>query len=144
MGLGHSHGPSVEKSDAIRLIRSAVDLGVTLFDTAEAYGPYTNEALLGEALEPVRSPDPCGEHRGARRTRRLEFHGGLHAWGNISTGDAVESEPREKLLRCCCQKVDRRRSLLASQIESGSDDSLPEPAKSETFVNRHRSEQRSV
>ena len=54
MGLNHSYGPPVEKSAAIELIRAAVDRGVTLFDTAEVYGPHINEELVGEALAPVR------------------------------------------------------------------------------------------
>ena len=54
MGLSHGYGPPTEKSEAISLIRLAVDRGVTLFDTAEVYGPYTNETLVGEALAPVR------------------------------------------------------------------------------------------
>ncbi len=54
MGLTSSYGPAADKQDAIRLIRSAVELGVTFFDTAEAYGPYRNEELVGEALAPVR------------------------------------------------------------------------------------------
>ncbi|HKP70269.1 MAG TPA: aldo/keto reductase [Pyrinomonadaceae bacterium] len=54
MGLNFAYGPGVEKDDAIALIRSAVEEGVTLFDTAEAYGPFTNEEIVGEALEPFR------------------------------------------------------------------------------------------
>lgn len=54
MGLDFSYGHKLEKHDAIALIRSAVDLGVTFFDTAEVYGPYTNEEIVGEALRPVR------------------------------------------------------------------------------------------
>ena len=54
MGLTHAYGEPVETKAGIALIRAAVDRGVTLFDTAEIYGPYTNEQLLGEALEPVR------------------------------------------------------------------------------------------
>lgn len=52
MGLSSGYGPPTDRDAAIALIRRAVELGVTLFDTAEAYGPFTNEALLGEALEP--------------------------------------------------------------------------------------------
>lgn len=48
------YGQANEKSESIALIRAAVDRGVTLFDTAEAYGPFTNEELVGEALAPVR------------------------------------------------------------------------------------------
>lgn len=54
MGLSHAYGQPVEKQQGIALIRAAVDRGVTFFDTAEVYGPYTNEELLGEALAPVR------------------------------------------------------------------------------------------
>jgi aryl-alcohol dehydrogenase-like predicted oxidoreductase len=54
MGLSFAYGPATEKGAAIKLLRSAVDLGVTFFDTAEAYGPYANEELLGEALGQVR------------------------------------------------------------------------------------------
>jgi aryl-alcohol dehydrogenase-like predicted oxidoreductase len=54
MGLSHAYGRPVEKSQGIALIRAAVDRGVTFFDTAEVYGPYTNEELVGEALAPVR------------------------------------------------------------------------------------------
>jgi aryl-alcohol dehydrogenase-like predicted oxidoreductase len=46
--------PATDKKEALAVIRSAVDRGVTLFDIAEAYGPFVNEALVGEALEPVR------------------------------------------------------------------------------------------
>lgn len=55
MGLEGVYGPGVGREQGIAIIRSAVDRGVTLFDTAEAYGPFTNEALVGEALAPVRS-----------------------------------------------------------------------------------------
>src|SRR6476661_7134780 len=54
MGLNSAYGPAADKTDAIALLRAAVERGVTLFDTAEAYGPFTNESLLGEALAPVR------------------------------------------------------------------------------------------
>jgi len=54
MGMSFAYGPAVDKQAGISLIRSAVDRGVTLFDTAEAYGPFTNEELVGEALAPFR------------------------------------------------------------------------------------------
>jgi aryl-alcohol dehydrogenase-like predicted oxidoreductase len=54
MGLSFGYGPPTEKQAAIRLIRSAVERGVTFFDTAEVYGPFTNEEVVGEALAPVR------------------------------------------------------------------------------------------
>jgi len=54
MGLSSGYGPATERSAAIALIRVAVDRGVTFFDTAEVYGPYVNEEVVGEALAPVR------------------------------------------------------------------------------------------
>src|SRR5213082_4243255 len=71
MGLSSGYGPAVDKKDGISLIRSAVERGVTFFDTAEVYGPFTNEELVGEALAPFRrqvvvatkfgfAPDPNG------------------------------------------------------------------------------------
>ena len=54
MGLSFGYGQPVDKQDGISLIRSAVERGVTFFDTAEAYGPFTNEELVGEALAPFR------------------------------------------------------------------------------------------
>jgi aryl-alcohol dehydrogenase-like predicted oxidoreductase len=54
MGMSYGYGPAGDKQQMISLIRSAVERGVTLFDTAEAYGPFTNEELVGEALAPMR------------------------------------------------------------------------------------------
>jgi len=54
MGMSFGYGPAADKQEMISLIRSAVESGVTFFDTAEAYGPFTNEELLGEALAPFR------------------------------------------------------------------------------------------
>jgi aryl-alcohol dehydrogenase-like predicted oxidoreductase len=54
MGMSYGYGPAPDPQEMIALIRSAVELGVTLFDTAEVYGPFINEELVGEALAPVR------------------------------------------------------------------------------------------
>ena len=54
MGISFGYGPATSRQDGIAVIRAAVDGGVTFFDTAEAYGPFTNEELVGEALAPVR------------------------------------------------------------------------------------------
>ena len=54
MGLNHAYGTPMPKQEAIGLLRQAVEAGVTFFDTAEAYGPFTNEELVGEALAPLR------------------------------------------------------------------------------------------
>jgi aryl-alcohol dehydrogenase-like predicted oxidoreductase len=74
MGISFGFGPALSKSDGISLIRAAVERGVTFFDTAEVYGPFTNEEVVGEALAPVRQevviatkfgfrPDPNGGGR---------------------------------------------------------------------------------
>ncbi|MDL2320976.1 aldo/keto reductase [Desulfosarcina sp. OttesenSCG-928-B08] len=54
MGLSYGYGPATDKKDGIALIHAAVERGVTFFDTAEVYGPFTNEELVGEALAPIR------------------------------------------------------------------------------------------
>ena len=54
MGLSFGYGPAVDKQEGISLIRTGVERGVTFFDTAEVYGPFTNEELVGEALAPFR------------------------------------------------------------------------------------------
>ncbi|HWZ97065.1 MAG TPA: aldo/keto reductase [Candidatus Dormibacteraeota bacterium] len=74
MGMSFGYGPAVDKQQGISLIRAAVERGVTFFDTAEVYGPFTNEELVGEALAPLRDqvviatkfgwkPDPNGGPR---------------------------------------------------------------------------------
>jgi aryl-alcohol dehydrogenase-like predicted oxidoreductase len=74
MGLSFGLGPATEKSEAIKLIRAAVERGVTFFDTAEVYGPYINEEVVGEALAPHRKdvviatkfgfePDPANDDK---------------------------------------------------------------------------------
>ena len=81
MGLSHAYGPPVDQQAGVALIRTAVERGVTFFDTAEVYGPFTNEELVGEALGPVRDGvviatkfgfevDPAtGERRGGLDSR---------------------------------------------------------------------------
>jgi len=54
MGLSFGYGPPTDKQEAIKLIRRAYELGITFFDTAEIYGPYINEEIVGEAIAPFR------------------------------------------------------------------------------------------
>ena len=54
MGLSYGYGPATDTADAVKLIRAGFERGITFFDTAEAYGPFVNESVVGEALEPVR------------------------------------------------------------------------------------------
>src|SRR3954451_17482295 len=81
MGLDANYGPATDRQAGIAIIRAAVERGVTFFDTAEAYGPFTNEKLVGEALAPIRDQvviatkfawdiDPeTGERRGGVNSR---------------------------------------------------------------------------
>ncbi len=80
MGLSYGYGPAIEKQQAVAVIEAAVERGVTLFDTAEAYGPFTNEELIGEALAPHRERvviatkfgfdiAPDGQRRGGLNSR---------------------------------------------------------------------------
>src|SRR5947199_3555664 len=83
MGMSFGYGPAMDKQEAISLIRTAVERGVTFFDTAEVYGPFTNEELVGEALAPFRGqvviatkfgfkPDPNGGPRWSGLDSRSE------------------------------------------------------------------------
>lgn len=54
MGLSYGYGPATDTTDAVKLIRAGFELGITFFDTAEAYGPFVNESVVGEALQPMR------------------------------------------------------------------------------------------
>src|SRR5436853_7801935 len=62
MGMSFGYGPAADKQEMILLIRSAVERGVTFFDTAEAYGPFTIEDLVGEALDPYRDDGVIAKH----------------------------------------------------------------------------------
>src|SRR5271155_1375591 len=66
MGLNFSYGHALSKKEAITLVRQAVDRGVTFFDTAEVYGPFTNEEIVGEALKPFRDKVKIGTKFGVR------------------------------------------------------------------------------
>jgi aryl-alcohol dehydrogenase-like predicted oxidoreductase len=68
MGMSFSYGPAADRQEMISLLRKAVERGITFFDTAEVYGPYTNEELLHEALSPLRKQVIIG----ARYPEKLE------------------------------------------------------------------------
>ena len=72
MSMSFGLGPAMDKNEAIKLIRSAFDQGVTFFDTAEAYGPFVNEDLLGEALGPIRAVIHLLHVHPTRRPDRVE------------------------------------------------------------------------
>lgn len=79
MGISFGDGPATSRDDGIAIIRAAVDSGVTFFDTAEVYGPFTNEEVVGEALGPVRDQVVIATKFGLqeidRAASRIEIHG---------------------------------------------------------------------
>jgi len=98
MGLSFGYGPAADKADAIRLIRTAFERGVTFFDTAEAYGPFTNEALLGEALEPIRNEVVIATKFG--------FKNGDSTAGLDSHPDRIRRVAEEALKRLRTDRID--------------------------------------
>jgi aryl-alcohol dehydrogenase-like predicted oxidoreductase len=80
MGLSYGYGPATDRQEGIRIIRAAAERGVTIFDTAEAYGPFTNEELVGEALVPIRNQVVIATKFGWNiDPRALLFR--AHGWG---------------------------------------------------------------
>jgi len=90
MGLAGVYGAAGDRQDAIALIRAAVGGGVTMFDTAEAYGPFTNEVLVGEALAPVRE----------RVVIATKFGFGINRTGRVTGSIAGLSTFARSLTRC--------------------------------------------
>ena len=75
MGMSFGYGPPPDKQEMISLIRAAVERGVTFFDTAEVYGPFANEELVGEALAPFRDQVVIATKFGFNRSERREAGG---------------------------------------------------------------------
>jgi aryl-alcohol dehydrogenase-like predicted oxidoreductase len=98
MGLSFSYGPATEREAAIALLRSAVNLGVTFFDTAEAYGPFTNEELVGDALAPVRDQVVIATKFG--------FVGGKTADGLDSRPENIRAVAEASLKRLKTDRID--------------------------------------
>jgi aryl-alcohol dehydrogenase-like predicted oxidoreductase len=98
MGLSYGYGPATEKQAAIKLIRSAFEQGVTFFDTAEAYGPFANEELLGEALEPFRGEVVIATKFG--------FRYGLVADGPDSRPERIRDVAEAALKRLRTDRID--------------------------------------
>jgi aryl-alcohol dehydrogenase-like predicted oxidoreductase len=98
MGLSYGYGPATDKQEGIKLIRAAVELGVTLFDTAEAYGPFTNEELVGEALAPVREQVVIATKFG--------FEGGDSTRGQDSRPERIREVADASLKRLKTDRVD--------------------------------------
>ncbi len=98
MGLSFGYGPTTDTQVGIRLIRSAVELGVTFFDTAEAYGPFINEELVGEALAPVRNEVVIATKFG--------FAGGEPQRGMDSRPDTIKQVAEDALKRLKTDRID--------------------------------------
>lgn len=98
MGLSFGYGPAADKSKAIELIRAAYEQGVTFFDTAEVYGPYTNEELLGEALEPFRNEVVIATKFG--------FRNGVTSQGLDSRPENIRAVAEASLKRLRTDRID--------------------------------------
>ncbi|RVU01011.1 aldo/keto reductase [Mucilaginibacter limnophilus] len=98
MGLSFGYGPATERSAAIKLIRRAVELGVNFFDSAEAYGPYTNEELLGEALAPFRDEVVIATKFG--------FKNATTAQGTDSRPENIRAHTEAALKRLATDRID--------------------------------------
>ena len=98
MGLSFGFGPATEKNEAIKVIRVAYDGGVTFFDTAEAYGPFTNEELIGEALAPVRDKVVIATKFG--------FENGIPSQGTNSKPERIRAVAEAALKRLNTDVID--------------------------------------
>src|ERR1043166_9881859 len=98
MGLSFGYGPATEKSQAIALIRAAFEHGVTCFDTAEAYGPFLNEELVGEAVEPFR--------KNVAIATKFGFKEGTPAKGLDSRPDSIREHTEAALKRLRTDMID--------------------------------------
>jgi aryl-alcohol dehydrogenase-like predicted oxidoreductase len=98
MGLSFSYGPATEKNEAIKVIRAAYDGGVTFFDTAEAYGPFVNEEVVGEALAPVRDKVVIATKFG--------FKNGVPTQGTDSTPERIRAVADAALKRLKTDVID--------------------------------------
>jgi aryl-alcohol dehydrogenase-like predicted oxidoreductase len=98
MGLSFGYGPATDKNQGIALIRAAFERGVTFFDTTEAYGPFTNEELLGEALEPFRDQVVIATKFG--------FEGGDSKGGLNSKPESIRAFVEASLQRLRTDRID--------------------------------------
>lgn len=98
MGLNFGYGSGISKEEAIKLIRHAFDRGVTFFDTAEAYGPFTNEEIVGEALQPIRDQVVIATKFG--------FQNGMATKGLDSRPERIRQVAEESLKRLRTDRID--------------------------------------
>jgi aryl-alcohol dehydrogenase-like predicted oxidoreductase len=106
MGLSFGYGPAVDKQAGISLIRSAVEQGVTFFDTAEVYGPFTNEELVGEALAPFRRQVVIATKFGFNLDSRLDPRGMKGGPGLNSRPEHIKEAAEGSLKRLRVEAID--------------------------------------
>ena len=135
MGMSFSYGPAADKKEMISLLRAAVERGVTFFDTAEVYGPFANEELVGEALSPFHGQvviatkfgfklDPAG---GPQWQRYAAGCGGpeqpaeAHQAGCRRLAQATQGRDNRSLLSTPCRprRANRRRGRSGEGVDSG-------------------------
>ena len=104
MGFSQSYGPAPDRPEAIAVIRAAVERGVTFFDTAEVYGPFANEELVGEALAPFRGQVAIGTKFGHRI--ELDVSGKPKATGQDSRPEHIKQVAEESLKRLQVDAID--------------------------------------
>lgn len=102
MGMTGVYGPAVGPAEMIRLIREAHDRGVTFFDTAEAYGPFANEALVGEALQPIRTRTVIATKFGFD----IDLETGVRSGGTNSRPDHIKAVAEAALKRLRTDHID--------------------------------------
>jgi aryl-alcohol dehydrogenase-like predicted oxidoreductase len=106
MGLSFGYGPAVEKKEGIALIRTAVERGVTFFDTAEVYGPFTNEELVGEALAPFRGQVVIATKFGFNLDPKLDPRGMKGPPGLNSRPEHIKAAAEGSLKRLTVEAID--------------------------------------
>jgi aryl-alcohol dehydrogenase-like predicted oxidoreductase len=102
MGMSSAYGPAGDKGEMIQLIRSAHDLGITHFDTAEAYGPFVNEELVGEALQPIRDKVTIATKFGFD----IDLETGARTGGTNSRPEHVKLVAEASLKRLLTDRID--------------------------------------
>jgi aryl-alcohol dehydrogenase-like predicted oxidoreductase len=98
MGLSFGYGPATDTAEAVKLIRAGFDRGITFFDTAEAYGPFVNERVVGEALEPMRDRVVIATKFG--------FRDGEVGKGLDSRPERIRQVAEEALMRLRTDRID--------------------------------------
>ncbi len=122
MGMSFGYGPPMDKEKAISLIRTAVERGVTFFDTAEVYGPFTNEELVGEALAPFRGQVVIATKFGFDLDPKLDPRGMKGPPGLNGRPEHIKEAALGSLERLKVEAIDRglampdRRHLLAAGL----------------------------